>query len=161
MVLPQLSFTAITAVSTTSWNSTKGLQQEEGAMTSDSICKMQLYLKIATAVVAVTALELLTETTKKQNKKAGRKKRARTRRHVDKIYSCLGPLYFRRAYRMSYATFCLLSAKLEKQIQTAVSSQTARRRALSCSAVARCCSSCRSASVRSRSSCSSASARSR
>ncbi len=38
----------------------------------------------------------------------GRLRRARTRRSIREIYEQLGPVYFRRAYRMKFSTFkCL------------------------------------------------------
>lgn len=40
----------------------------------------------------------------------------RTRRSVQDIYNCLGPLYFRRAYRMTYDSFCRLHDKLQEKI---------------------------------------------
>jgi DDE superfamily endonuclease len=41
-----------------------------------------------------------------------REERVRVRRTVDDIYNCLGPTYFRRAYRMTYECFLLLHSKL-------------------------------------------------
>ena len=35
----------------------------------------------------------------------GKGPRFRIRRTVDEIYECLGPIYFRRAYRMTYESF--------------------------------------------------------
>ncbi len=40
----------------------------------------------------------------------------RTRQSVQDIYNCLGPLYFRRAYRMTYDSFCRLHDKLQDKI---------------------------------------------
>lgn len=48
----------------------------------------------------------------------GKGPRFRIRRTVDEIYECLGPIYFRRAYRMNYESFFrlhdLLSATIEE-----------------------------------------------
>lgn len=42
----------------------------------------------------------------------GKKTRYRERRTVDQIYNALGPVYFKRAYRMSYASFLKLHESL-------------------------------------------------
>ena len=42
--------------------------------------------------------------------------RFRTRHSIDEIYRCLGPIYFRRAYRMSYRSFWRLHDLLEAKI---------------------------------------------
>jgi DDE superfamily endonuclease len=49
---------------------------------------------------------------------------------MNEIYKCLGPIYFRRAYRMSYTTFWVLCEKLETGILSAVASRATRRRAI-------------------------------
>jgi DDE superfamily endonuclease len=41
-----------------------------------------------------------------------RDERVRVRRTVEDIYNCLGPTYFRRAYRMTYESFLVLHSKL-------------------------------------------------
>jgi DDE superfamily endonuclease len=64
-------------------------------------------------VVSATVLAL-----RKRRKKIGwrGKTRARTRISMHEIYNELGPAYFKRAYRMSYETFCKLSNKLHAAI---------------------------------------------
>ena len=47
----------------------------------------------------------------------GKSARYRIRRSVQDIYHCLGPIYFRRAYRMSYEAFWRLHDLLEERIQ--------------------------------------------
>lgn len=56
-----------------------------------------------------------------------RSARPRTRRSVEDIYDCLGPGFFRRAYRMSYQTFWKLHAILEPQILASNASSMRRR----------------------------------
>jgi hypothetical protein len=51
----------------------------------------------------------------KQNRLRG-SARKRARRTVEEVYECLGPLYFRRAYRMSYASFWKLHNKVAPKI---------------------------------------------
>ena len=46
--------------------------------------------------------------------------RIRKRRSVKEIYNCLGPTYFRRAYRMSYQSFWILHSKLKQGILDAI-----------------------------------------
>jgi hypothetical protein len=55
----------------------------------------------------------------------GTKRRPRQRRTVWQIYNCLGDIYFRRAYRMSYQSFWELHKKLKSGIVQA--SQLQRR----------------------------------
>jgi len=43
--------------------------------------------------------------------------RTRDRRTVTQVYNCLGPSYFRKAYRMTFETFWILHAKLRHGIQ--------------------------------------------
>ena len=43
--------------------------------------------------------------------------RTRHRRSVQEVYDGLGPTYFRRAYRMEYATFWLLHDKLKESME--------------------------------------------
>lgn len=50
----------------------------------------------------------------------GKSARPRQRRRVDEIYKILGPTYFRRAYRMTYKSFCSLHDKLEAGINHAL-----------------------------------------
>lgn len=49
----------------------------------------------------------------------GKPPRYRHRRSVEQIYACLGDVYFRRAYRMSYASFWVLHGKLHDGIVAA------------------------------------------
>ena len=42
----------------------------------------------------------------------GKSARRRIRRSVEEIFDCLGPIYFRRAYRMSYESFWRLHSLL-------------------------------------------------
>jgi len=51
----------------------------------------------------------------KQNRLRG-SARKRARRTVEEVYKCLGPQYFRRAYRMSYASFWKLHNKVAPNI---------------------------------------------
>lgn len=46
-----------------------------------------------------------------------RRPRRRERRTVEEVYQCLGPVYFRRAYRMTYESFWILHSKLEQGIR--------------------------------------------
>ena len=50
---------------------------------------------------------------KRQGTRFQKAARRRVRRTVADIYECLGPIYFHRAYRMSYSSFWSLHAKLE------------------------------------------------
>ncbi len=52
----------------------------------------------------------------------GKSARKRIRRSVEEIYHCLGPIYFRRAYRMSYDSFWRLHDLLEAKIEEAAAS---------------------------------------
>jgi hypothetical protein len=47
----------------------------------------------------------------------GHPKRKRQRRSIKEIYDCLGPHYFRRAYRMTYDFFCILHSKTFRLIR--------------------------------------------
>jgi hypothetical protein len=40
--------------------------------------------------------------------------RARTRKTIQQVYECLGPRYFRRAYRMTYKAFWILRSLLQE-----------------------------------------------
>jgi len=46
----------------------------------------------------------------------GKSARRRIRRSVEEIFDCLGPIYFRRAYRRSYESFWRLHSLLEAKI---------------------------------------------
>lgn len=50
--------------------------------------------------------------------RSGKSARSRTRRHVQEIYNDLGPIYFCRAYRMTYTSFWRLHEKLSPTIIT-------------------------------------------
>ena len=54
----------------------------------------------------------------------------RQRRSVETIFKCLGPLYFRRAYRMSYESFLILHEKLKEGIRDAMQAGSAKREKL-------------------------------
>lgn len=58
----------------------------------------------------------------KGGRSAGATHRRRIRRTVKEIYMSLGPIYFRRAYRMSYASFCTLHSILKDGIKLAIKS---------------------------------------
>ena len=58
-------------------------------------------LIIKAAVLAATAVSQQNRRHRKLSSRLGKSPRFRTRRTVDEIYQCLGPIYFRRAYRMS------------------------------------------------------------
>lgn len=68
----------------------------------------------------------------KAKRKAGSRKgkaaRPRTRRSVEEIFESLGPTYFRRAYRMSYESFCKLHQKLEDAILEALAAAKSKRK---------------------------------
>ena len=71
-----------------------------------------LLLKLIVASATVWSLRM-----RKRNKGGWRgKARARKRVSMLEIYNELGPAYFKRAYRMSYETFCKLSNKLSAAI---------------------------------------------
>jgi hypothetical protein len=73
---------------------------------------------IAAQVAAAAAHYLYIK--KKMRGKGRPSARIRERRTVEDIYNCLGPRYFRRAYRMSYDSFCVLHNKLEQGILDAL-----------------------------------------
>ena len=60
----------------------------------------------------------------KGGRTAGATHRRRIRRTVHEIYLSLGPIYFRRAYRMSYESFCTLHSKLKDGIMLAMKSSS-------------------------------------
>jgi hypothetical protein len=101
----------------------------------EDLSTARVFAVAAAALVALTELEnnhrdqqRSTTFTKKKNKRREGKRiaRPRTRRSVVDIYRCLGPGYFRRAYRMSYETFWKLHAILEPQILASNASSTMR-----------------------------------
>jgi hypothetical protein len=77
---------------------------------------------VARVVSAVTAAHS-SKKKKLRKRKCSRKgisPRPRLRRSVAEVYSILGGIYFRRAYRMTYYSFCTLHRKLEEGIRVAV-----------------------------------------
>ena len=74
-------------------------------------------LIIKAAVFAATAVSR-NRRHRRFSSRLGKSPRFRTRRTVDDIYQCLGPIYFRRAYRMCYESFWklhdLVSTKIEE-----------------------------------------------
>ena len=56
-----------------------------------------------------------------------RRLRRRTRSTVADVYNCLGPQYFRRAYRMSYESFLKLNEELREGIQKAYREHNERK----------------------------------
>ena len=82
----------------------------------------------ATAVVAVTTASARMRNTRKgtsmsRSFQKRRKARLRHRRSMSDIYLQLGPLYFRRAYRMTYESFCVLHNKLKDRIAAATAAR--------------------------------------
>ncbi len=63
---------------------------------------------------AYFALEFLLSD--KSSNRKGKAARPRQRRSVEEIYECLGPTYFRRAYQVTFESFCILHNKLEAGI---------------------------------------------
>ena len=81
------------------------------------------WLAAQAIVVAITGMECQSTKNKKNRLKKyawgsrkGKSPRQRTRRSVEAIYHCLGPTYFRRAYRMTYESFLVLHEKLKAGI---------------------------------------------
>jgi hypothetical protein len=56
----------------------------------------------------------------RKGSRKGKAARERVRRTVEQIYRGLGPIYFRRAYRMTYASFWVLHGKLHDGILSAI-----------------------------------------
>lgn len=73
------------------------------------------YIIQAAAVAAAVCFE--SQGRKKAATRRGKSARKRVRNSVANIHSCLGPIYFRRAYRMSYASFWRLHDQLETLIE--------------------------------------------
>ena len=69
------------------------------------------------AIVTVVAVITIRPPTR-----LGKSPRFRIRRTVDDIYQCLGPIYFRRAYRMSYESFWQLHDLLSPAMKDVASS---------------------------------------
>ena len=74
----------------------------------------------ANVVVAVQSVALAAMKTAGKRRRPcsrlGRPTRCRVRKQVQHIYDQLGPIYFRRAFRMNYSSFQKLSRKLEDKI---------------------------------------------
>ena len=77
------------------------------------------------AVVAIAAVDLDFDTSKSCNR-FGRAARTRRQRSVLEMYEALGPVYFRRAHRMSYESFCILHNKLKEGIVKALGQRNAQ-----------------------------------
>lgn len=73
-------------------------------------------LCLASAVFSPERRHTSTEA-KKRGSRAGKKTRPRKRRTVTEIYNCLGPIYFRRSYRMTFETFWHLHDTLQSGIK--------------------------------------------
>ena len=88
---------------------------------------------VATAVAIEEASgESMKKTTTKQDTKTSeppRQPRRRIRRSVSDVFECLGPQYFRRAYRMSYESFCKLHEELKEGIEKAYKAHNNRIKA--------------------------------
>lgn len=94
------------------------------------------------ALAAVTAATVLLKAASKNHKKnvhrkgpprtpgsrRGKSARPRTRKSVVDIYNALGPIYFRRAYRMTYESFLELHDELKDGISNAVMKKRRRAR---------------------------------
>jgi hypothetical protein len=87
-------------------------------MTTKKIAVAQAAAAAATAVIISSTAATTRNNTSPKRNKPRRLFRAieRTRRSVRDVYKCLGEHYFWRAYRMSYASFCTLEAKLRNKI---------------------------------------------
>jgi hypothetical protein len=92
-------------------------------------------LRVSTIVANVTAILLERQSRKVQGRRH-RKRRSRRTRHfqvrkrrsVEDIHNELGPLYFRRAYRMKYSTFKALADELRPHILHACGKKGGPRR---------------------------------
>ncbi len=56
----------------------------------------------------------------KIHNRLGKPARPQQRRSVAEIYEMLGPIYFRRAYRKTYNSFCILHNKLRNGMNAAL-----------------------------------------
>ena len=65
---------------------------------------------------------------RKRGSRSGSKSRTRRRRTVRAIYDCLGGYYFRRAYRMTFQSFCKLHEKIKEGIEAAHKEMLKKRR---------------------------------
>ena len=77
---------------------------------------LQLCFPLAAEAAALACLCVVEEFNCQHSTCQRRPCRRRARRDVLQIYDCLGPVYFRRAYRMDYRTFWVLHDKLQKNI---------------------------------------------
>ena len=84
---------------------------------------------VAAQAAAVTALHFCRDKRRRKiGSRYGCSTRVRQRRSVESIFLCLGDAYFRRAYRMSYDSFCRLSDKLKSEIEAAHEQAMKKRR---------------------------------
>jgi hypothetical protein len=86
--------------------------------------KLMYHAYIIQAAALVTEEHYLSQNGGKTATRLGKSARKRIRRSVAEIYHCLGPIYFRRAYRMSYYSFWRLHEKLEGKIKEVTSKVT-------------------------------------
>jgi len=81
-------------------------------------------IQVALGVGALNQLGSLFPVKERQHKKPGSRKGCRTRkrlrRSIEEVYECLGDIYFRRAFRMTYPSFqhlhCLLKEKIDAEV---------------------------------------------
>ncbi len=66
---------------------------------------------------AVAVFHFIRGRRSKRGSRYGSVSQSRRRRTVSDVYSCLGDLYFKRAYRMSYRSFWKLHAQLKEGIE--------------------------------------------
>lgn len=82
---------------------------------------MRLCFPLAAEAAALSALAVAEHVLIANDEQASRRHhiraRRRTRRTVPEIFDCLGPTYFRRAYRMDYQTFWILHDKLHNHME--------------------------------------------
>ena len=74
-------------------------------------------------IVKAAALAACRRYRQLRERRLGRSPRERIRRTVEEIYQCLGPVYFRRAYRMTYESFLKLHEKVAPKIIEAFQQQ--------------------------------------
>jgi hypothetical protein len=93
------------------------MSHDEGLENSFSVCSV--VANIAAVLVDCQARKVQGRHFRMRNRTRSRRTRhfrARTRRSVEDIYNELGPMYFRRAYRMQYSTFKALADELHPYI---------------------------------------------
>jgi len=78
--------------------------------------KLMYHQYIIQAAALVSEEHYLSQNGGKTATRRGKSARKRVCRSVAEIYHCLGSIYFRRAYRMSYYSFLRLHEKLEAMI---------------------------------------------